>query len=347
MATQSGITASESLLQEFKSLNNGALVITLNSESTQLVPDNSYKSPSSGDLSSVFESLNEYFGAQYPTPGYAVIHKPESGFIFISFIPDSAPIRQKMLFASTKNTLLQQLGSSNFGTKNILALTEVEELNLLHYKHLTQGSNESLLTEEERVLAQINSVQNLNLGQPTSQSFKRELPSMHSGSASPSSSGSNLLFKLDPELEKSLSGDFLGKLVVIRIDKDTETLVLIGSESDVTPKTLISSLEKVVGASETSPIYALFGHDTDKVAFVYSCPSGSKVKDRMLYAANKQGFLSHLKSDNLKDKQLDVVLEVGDLDEIELSKLEKEAPASTTQTNSGMRFSKPKGPRRR
>ncbi|PVH14675.1 uncharacterized protein CXQ87_002822 [Candidozyma duobushaemuli] len=346
MATQSGITASEELLDSFKALKSGALVITLNDDSTQLIPDSGYTSPSSTDLSSVFNSLSEYFEAQYPTPGYAIIQKEGGDNIFVSFIPDSAPIRQKMLFASTKNTVLQQLGSSNFGTKNILALTDVDELSLSHYEHLINGDNEALLTSDEKILAQINSVQNLNLGQSGDQSFKRELPSMHSTQKS-TTSGSNLLFKVDSDLENEISGSLSGKLVVIKIQKEAETLELVKSVSDVTPKTLISSLESAVGSAEASPVYALFGYNDEKVAFIYSCPSGSKVKDRMLYAANKQGFLTHLKADHLKDSQLDVVLEVGDLDEIDISRLEPENSQSSQQSSNNLRFSKPKGPRRR
>lgn len=343
MATQSGITASQELLDSFKSLQNGALIVTLNSDSTQLVPDPSYSLPSSTDLELVFKSLHDYFEAQFPSPGYAVISKSKGDFIFVSFIPDSAPIRQKMLFASTKNTLLQQLGSSNFGTKNILALTEVDELSLPHYEHLIQSLTDSLLTADERVVAQINAVQNLNLG--TSGSFKQELPSMHT-SPLPSPSGSALLFKIDSKLESELLSDWSSKLVVIRIDKESETLELVSSSSGVAVSGLISSLESAVSDSEASPIYALFGYDDGKVAFIYLCPSGSKVKDRMLYAANKQGFISHLKADHFKEIQLDAVLEVGDLDEIDISRLEKQDSASQ-KTSTATRFSKPKGPRRR
>lgn len=346
MATQSGITASTELLDDFKSLLKGALVITLNDDSTQLVPDSSFSLPSSADLELLFKSLNEYFEERYPTPGYAVVHKDEGDFIFISFIPDSAPIRQKMLFASTKNTVLQQLGSSNFGAKNILALTELDELSLSHYEHLTLRDNDALLTSDEKILAQINSVQNLNLGQSSGQSFKRELPSMHSDKLS-STSGSNLLFKVNDDLEKELLGDLTGKLVVIRIDKEVETLDLVKASQDISTENLISSLELAVGGSDASPVYALFGYDDKKVAFIYLCPSGSKVKDRMLYAANKQGFLSHLKADHFEANQLDVVLEVGDLDEIDISKLEKEGSKGTQQSANNLRFSRPKGPRRR
>ena len=33
------------------------------------------------------------------------------------------------------------------------------------------------------------------------------------------------------------------------------------------------------------------------VVFIYTCPSGSKIKERMVYASTKQGFLASMSSD--------------------------------------------------
>lgn len=37
---------------------------------------------------------------------------PTSTFAFFSYVPDHAPVRQKMLYASTQNTLVKSLGDS-------------------------------------------------------------------------------------------------------------------------------------------------------------------------------------------------------------------------------------------
>lgn len=343
MSTQSGITASSELLQTFKNLKSAILLITLSEDATQLVEDKDFAQPSASDLQSIFSSLHKHFSKQYPEPGYAIFRRSEEeDFVFISFIPDLAPIRLKMLFASTKNTLVQQLGSESFGKKYILAFSELDELTESHYKNaILTKQDPSLLTSEERSLKEINSLQSLTLSQTSGSAFKKELPSMH-GLASGS-----LFFKIDEKLDSVLRKSLDNVVIVMNISS-SEELVLTTNNSDVQPSNLIATIQEAVGAHPTGPMYVLFGYALGKIAFIYLCPSGSKVRDRMLYAANKQGLLTHLKGDYFKDGQVDQIMEVGDLDEIEISKLVIHPDSSsTTGEKSGLRFSKPKGPRRR
>ena len=51
--------------------------------------------------------------------------------------------------------------------------------------------------------------------------------------------------------------------------------------------------------SATEPRYTFFrythsleGTEQSPIVFIYTCPSGSKIKERMIYASTKQGFLS-------------------------------------------------------
>lgn len=342
MSSQSGITASSELLQAFKNLKNAVLAITLSADSTHLEEDTSIAQPSGSDLGSIFKSLHSHFSKQYPEPGYAVFPRPGSeDYVFISFIPDLAPIRKKMLFASTKNTLVQQLGSGSFGKNYILAFSELDELSESHYKHATLSEQDpSLLTEAEKSLKELNSLQSLTLSQTSGSAYKKELPSMHGlGNGS-------LFFKIDTKLDLVLRQS-IDKTVVVMNISSSEELVLTAQESGVQSASLISTILKLVESASSVPLYILFGYAPGKVAFVYLCPSGSKVRDRMVYAANKQGLLVHLKADYFSNGQIDQVLEVGDLDEIEISRL-SDTPATTLDKDqSGLKFSKPKGPRRR
>lgn len=56
--------------------------------------------------------------------------------------------------------------------------------------------------------------------------------------------------------------------------------------------------------SDTEPRYSLFrythpleGREHAPIVFIYTCPSGSKIKERMVYASCKQGFLAAASSD--------------------------------------------------
>ena len=77
-----------------------------------------------------------------------------------------------------------------------------------------------------------------------------------------------------------------------RINVSTETIEL-ASTSTVSPSSLSSSI------SEFEPRYTFFkythnlsGSSETPVVFIYTCPSGSKIKERMVYASTKQGFLN-------------------------------------------------------
>lgn len=78
---------------------------------------------------------------------------------------------------------------------------------------------------------------------------------------------------------------------------DSESIDLVA-----TSEIEIERLASVISATE--PQYSLFRYrikleDTEKtpLIFIYTCPSGLKVKERMLYSLMKQGFLSAVNSD--------------------------------------------------
>lgn len=54
--------------------------------------------------------------------------------------------------------------------------------------------------------------------------------------------------------------------------------------------------------SNTEPRYSFFryqveGSKESPIVFIYTCPSGSKIKERMVYASTKQGFLATMGSE--------------------------------------------------
>lgn len=66
----------------------------------------------------------------------------------VTFVPNSAPVREKMLFASTRLTLVRELGIERF--RETLFATEAAELTAEGWaKHEKHSSQEAPLTEEE------------------------------------------------------------------------------------------------------------------------------------------------------------------------------------------------------
>lgn len=323
MSNQSGITASEEVVEASNFMQDPVLVIALSEDSTVLVKDANFKQPPDPDHA--ISALHEYFGQIFPEPRYAILQNHE--LFFVSFIPDLAPIRQKMLYASTKNTILQQLGSK-FSKLHVLDFTETKEICPSSFV-VEKPDFLAVMTEKEKSLQHLDTLQNLTLSQ--SSAHTKELPSM--------SADSSLFFQVEPLLEKVLHEPIEKRVVVMNINVEAETLALASHHENV----LISELAQTLGSQpESAPVYILYGYGVDLAVFIYSCPSGCKVKARIMYAANKQGLLNHLKGEY--KQPITKVIEVGDLDEIDVSVLQ---PSRDVEKHNALKFNKPKGPRRR
>lgn len=406
MSTQSGITISSQLNDAYKNLStNSALIIKISSDSTELIPnqiitgsDNTTSTTKDITiLEPIFEKLTNQISQEFPHPSYIVISYNSNQY-FISFIPDIAPIKQKMLYASTKNSLITSLGGNKLIKK--FAWTELDELTLNYFiKSIDddQGSNikkekeeelNSLLTEDEITLQKLN---NLSLYSTTNHhhhGFKKKLPSMTNDDGSTTGSGNadqDILYKFTPELteqlqsiiensspESSNDNDNKKSLISFNIDTTKELLTLKSIDTQIEINQLIDTLNNHT-SSRISPQYILYNYQIGKLAFIYSCPSGSSVKDRMIYASFKNSLINHLnqliKSTNIDDVIIiDKNIEVGDLDEIELSQLQESnelihdtntngnnnsssnslsSNNSSLSSKNGLKFNKPKGPRRR
>lgn len=98
-------------------------------EKEQLIPHEVIrsKSPGSSDFSYALSQLNGYL--KDDAPMYIILRRyPEAsdGFVAITYVPDVANVRQKMLFASTRLTLVRELGTEKF--RETLFVTSKDEL---------------------------------------------------------------------------------------------------------------------------------------------------------------------------------------------------------------------------
>ena len=87
-------------------------------------------------------------------------------------------------------------------------------------------------------------------------------------------------------------------MVVQRIDTKNESIELV-STSNTDASGLTSEI------SSTEPRYSLYrykndfgGSERSPLLFIYTCPDGQKVRDRMMYAGFKIGFLTALKNEH-------------------------------------------------
>ncbi|KAK5007258.1 hypothetical protein LTR28_005504, partial [Elasticomyces elasticus] len=124
-----------------------------------------------------------------------------------------------------------------------------------------------------------------------------------------------------------------------KIDTQSEAICLVSSTPSVSPSALSTTI------SSSDPRYSFYryptGDSTSATIFIYTCPSTSKIKERMIYASSKQMFLNLV-----KEKGIEVTkrLEATGPDEISEDVLRAEfAPKEEVR----QAFSKPKRPGRR
>lgn len=328
MSNQSGISANEELLNLLHSAPGEAgdsfvaIVANISPDSTVV------------EFTEKCSSLEALIGCLADAPAYAFVHngsKNPNSFDFFSYVPDLAPVRSKMLYASTKNTLLRQVGSNSVTEQPMVS----EASEIADYVNGVYGkvSEASLLTESEKIGREINEEQR---SMRVTQSHK--LVSQSNGTPSA------LSFSVNSGSSDSLKSLLASNnLVTFVINMQTEQVEIadqknIGGASDIT---LLAE----------HPTYTVF-RNGELYYFIYSCPSGSKVKERMLYASNKQGFVNYF--GEKEGITFTRIIEIGDAEELEVSLISssnetehQQHEESSRQTDGARKFNRPKGPARR
>lgn len=331
MSTQSGIIPSQALISKFNDFvisKNRALSITININDLSIDISNEFESNINlnSDLDLISQQLLNDIDCMYLILNY----NDENGkFAFISYVPDNATVRNKMLYASSKNTLLRSLGSDNFNP--ILFINHSDELNSIGWQNIIKNfGNDLPLTESEINLKNVKDEELLNV---TSNSISK--------SKLVNDSNNILLFQIDSELEGIISSNNSNSLISLEISN--EILKLIDYKTDLlTFESIIPSISNF-----KNPAYHLYVNKQGDQYFILTCPSGSKVRDRMVYAANKRGLVNHLNSIGWNFTK---VIEAGDADEIDISEFDTAITTTKTTTNLNskqLKFAKPKGPKRR
>ncbi|KAI1623647.1 PTK9 protein tyrosine kinase 9 [Exophiala viscosa] len=367
---QSGITASAELHNAFTKFTSDdaqfCLPITITSESLTPLPSIAF---SSSTFSKALSSLDSLLTPTIPL--YLLLRKAPSQreLIAVTYIPSRAPVRQKTLFASTRATLIRELGSEKFA--ETVFLTEREEiLDPAQWDERagtstttsTAGSHAhtGLLSTEERELQAVKRAEE----EERHGTRGRDLMGQGGSGAQYASGGAGgagkgIQMKVTDDAKSAIAGlasAGAGTVVQLGIEISTETLTLSDSKAGV-------SAGAVVGLIPSDrPSYTFYSVENGAV-FIYVCPGTSKVKERMVYASSRRGLLHVAEMEGVKVLKR---LEAGGPDELGGGRIEDEvkslagdgglgaegdgdaesAPASGTATPRGA-FARPKRPGRR
>ncbi|KNC49308.1 twinfilin [Thecamonas trahens ATCC 50062] len=198
-------------------------------------------------------------------------------WMFLSFVPDTCPVRHKMLYASTRDNVKKQLGENVFTSEMHASLKD--ELTAEGYAaHLEaqNGTDYDVLSMAER------------------EKMEEARMEIHVGVGRAGVHGVDfpLTSAASDEISKLAAGSL--NYVQLRLDLDAETIDLAEAAS-------VDATELAAHVSDESPAYHVFnykhefeGAATAAVVFVYSCPLSSKIKERMLFSSCKEAAIAQI-----------------------------------------------------
>uniref|UniRef100_A0A1B6CRZ5 Twinfilin n=1 Tax=Clastoptera arizonana TaxID=38151 RepID=A0A1B6CRZ5_9HEMI len=258
---------------------------------------------------------------------YRLDTKNESGYndwLLINWCPEDSPIRQKMLYASTKATLKQEFGSGQI--KEEIYGTVQEDVSLIGLKRQRQScTSPAPLSSCEEELA----------------SLSQDLTDISIDTRTQTLGG--VSFPIMPSARNAII-DFLNKkvnYVQLKIDIKNEE-ILLSMSKNVT----VGQLPTIVPSDEAR--YHLFNfnhtHEGDKmeaVVFIYSMPGYTcSIKERMLYSSCKATLLNNI--ENSMGLKIEKKLEIDSGSELTEEFLQDEIHPKINLHRP--KFEKPKGP---
>ncbi|KAJ5894735.1 hypothetical protein N7495_006426 [Penicillium taxi] len=339
---QSGITVSAELQNAFSHFSNDSssfcLPITITSESlTPLTPLLFTESNSSPE--SFFSSLPQLSSVLQPkTPIFLLLRRPTNAsfsLIALTYIPSDAPVRPKMLFASTRSTLFRELGAEKFAS-TVFATEEAGILERDAWRErdgeINQIRREDLMGEKERELEKV------RMAEAEARSGPSQRDIGIGGTYGPGSgSGMKISMPVDEAAKTALKELQEGGLVQLTVDIPTETITLADSKSGVDAGDVASHI------SSTSPRYSFYHYPgSDAVVFVYTCPTGSSIKERMLHASSRRNAIAIAEQEGLQNLKK---IEASSPDEITGERLQEEVEPPQNQ-GAGRGFARPRRPGR-
>lgn len=149
------LPASQELVSQFNSLlsdtSQFGLLVTISSEALTPLARLPRSSP---NFDANLNQLTDYLKPDEPL--YVLLRRYDHApfLVAVTYVPDTAKVRQKMLFAATRLTLVRELGSEHF--RETIFATTADELSAAGFaRHDKHAGLDAPLTEEERTLGEV------------------------------------------------------------------------------------------------------------------------------------------------------------------------------------------------
>ncbi|KAF8319344.1 actin depolymerizing protein [Clavulina sp. PMI_390] len=358
MSANSGLSVSSSVTQAYADAaknNTRFILISIQGETIdldQVVPAQS--DTLEEDITSLPDLLDE------KVPSYVLgkldaVDDLSGSWLFISYVPEGASVRHKMLYASSRSALTRSIGESKL--KDTLFATSKADLTPEAYSaHTRSSAAPKPMSAREKEMEEVRAAER---GSNMASSTARMTSHMLGGATA------GVGFAWSEELESAVGSltqeGSAENLVIVAIEQADEKLVLV-EQKNITIDQLTTSLPT------TEASYSFFAWDhtvngTEKrdIIFIYACPSSSPVKSRMLYSSSANTLVQHARTNfNITVSKRVEVSDPSDID-VPWLKRELEPTASTSTPGSAAGsgastpvigdekkpFARPKGPTRR
>lgn len=333
MSHQTGITASPKLREFFAASKDGNVrLIKVAIENEQLVLESS--AAGSGET---WEQ--EYNALVKPCledrmPCYILFRldsKDDVGYqwLYITYSPDFAPVRQKMLYAATRSTLKTEFGGGQISDE--LFGTEPADVSLAGYKkHLVSQSAPAPLSnaeEEKEAMRKLDATTNFeNINVDTKQSTM-----------------TGVSFPIEQEALQALMQLKAGQITYVQLKLDIkEEKIMLAMKENVDSNGLARKIPK----DQARYHFFIFKHTHEgdylqSIVFIYSMPGYvCPIKERMLYSSCKGPLL------DIVEQQLEMEIvkkmEIDDPSEVTAEFLQDEVHPKKDIVR--QKFARPKPP---
>ena len=245
-------------------------------------------------------------------PCYVIFRLDAGEWVFMSFVPDDAAVREKMLYSSAKDTLRKKLGGPERLPKE-QHWSSASEAELAEKRSAADMAAEhaSLLTDVERI------------------KIEGDRLAAIEASGAKLSSVVGLAFPTTDEAQAELGRFASGAVGLVVLAIANERITLQATAAAGTPPTGLAA-----HLPAAAPCYCLYrwSHEREGAAasatlFLYMCPEDAPVRGKMLHASSKSAVLQSLPALGIEVGKSIEGLEPAELTDEELSTQLYGAPA--------------------
>lgn len=340
MSAASGIDASPDLVSAFAGADsNRSRFIKVAIKNEQLVLSST--TPIAGSFTDDLNQLQALLEDDTPAYILARLDSSKSEWLAISYVPDTARVRDKMLYASSRAALTKSLGGFS---DSLFATTKADLTPDSYAAHLRHSAAASPLSAREAEMERLRAEERA-AGEGSYQGT----------SARASHVGQTVGLAWADELKQAaqeLVNADSSKLLLVSIDTETETMIL-----NAVIDTEVEDLAKHIPASEPSYVYYSWAHSFGSerrrdIIFVYCCPSSSPIKHRMLYSSGVAVAVHEAKQMGVPVAKRIETSDPSDLDAqflLSALGLDEHPSGATPGASAGEArpFARPKGPARK